>query len=458
MSITSPASGASFAAPATIAIAADATDTDGSVTQVQFYSGATLIGTSTTSPFGMTWSNVPAGSYTLTAKATDNSGAVTASRSVATTVTATTPPPSGLPAPWTSQDIGAVGMAGSATFSNDTFSVKGAGADIWGSADAFQYVWQPITGDADVIARVATVENVAAWVKAGVMIRQQTSADSAHALMLVSAGNGLAFQRRRATGGVSTSASGIAGAAPVWVKLERRGNTIRAYYSPEGAAWTLVGSDTFTMPPNVYAGLAVSSHTTARLATVTFDNVAVRAPGLAAPWQTQDIGNVGVTGNASVTAGVFTVRGSGADVWGSADAFRFVYQSLAGDGTIIARLASVQNVYAWTKVGVMIRQTTDAGSTQASMFVTPGKGLSFQRRTANGTSVSTTIAGAAPYWVRLVRAGQVITASVSPDGTSWTDVGQDTIAISGAVWIGLAVTSHDNTQLATATFDNVTVR
>ena len=64
------------------------------------------------------------------------------------------------------------------------------------------------------------------------------------------------------------------------MKLERRGNTITAYRSADGVTWTLVDSDSFTMPANVYVGLAVSSHTTTRLATVTFDNVTWRPPGL----------------------------------------------------------------------------------------------------------------------------------------------------------------------------------
>jgi hypothetical protein len=167
--------------------------------------------------------------------------------------------PAPLPAPWTSRDIGAVGPAGSATVSGGTFTIKGAGADIWNSADAFHYVSRPISGDVDIVARVTSIENVAAWVKAGVMIREALTPESAHALMLVSPGKGLAFQRRVAPGGISTNTSGGAGTAPNWVKLERRGNTISAFRSADGATWTLVGSDTFSMGANVQVGLAVAA-------------------------------------------------------------------------------------------------------------------------------------------------------------------------------------------------------
>jgi regulation of enolase protein 1 (concanavalin A-like superfamily) len=172
-------------------------------------------------------------------------------------------------------------------------------------------------------------------------------------------------------------------------------------------------------------------------------------------WQTANIGATS-GGGAGERGGVFTVSGGGADIWGTADAFRFVYRSLAGDGTVVARVATVQNVDAWTKAGVMIRQSLDPASPHASMFVTAGKGLAFQSRSvAGGTSVSTAVAGTAPRWVRVVRAGQAVTASVSSDGTTWTDIGRRTISLSGAVYVGLAVTSHNTGQLAVATFEAV---
>ncbi|MES3000187.1 MAG: Ig-like domain-containing protein, partial [Pseudomonadota bacterium] len=88
VSITSPASGATFTAPASIALTAVAADANGTVTQVAYYRGTTLIGTATSAPYSVSWSNVAAGSYSLTAKATDNGGAVTTSAAVAITVTA----------------------------------------------------------------------------------------------------------------------------------------------------------------------------------------------------------------------------------------------------------------------------------------------------------------------------------------------------------------------------------
>jgi len=87
--ITSPSGGASFNAPASITITASASDADGSISKVEFYHGGTRIGTEYTSPYSLPWKNVAAGTYTLTAKAYDNKGAVTTSGSVSITVKTT---------------------------------------------------------------------------------------------------------------------------------------------------------------------------------------------------------------------------------------------------------------------------------------------------------------------------------------------------------------------------------
>jgi hypothetical protein len=280
VTLTSPAAGSTHIAPATIAMTASASDSDGTIARVEFYSGTTLLASDTSSPYQFTWSGVPAGSYTLRARAIDNEGAATMSGSVSITVTA---PTVGLPAPWQSRDIGPVGAAGHATASHGAFTVGGSGADIWGSSDAFHFAWQPLRGDVDVIARVTAVEAVHAWTKAGVMIRESLTAGSPHALMLVSAARGTAFQRRIANGGISTHTSGGLGTAPVWVKLERRASTISAFQSTDGVAWTLVGRETFTMGLDAHIGLAVTSHATGRVAAATFDNVTVRAPSTSPP-------------------------------------------------------------------------------------------------------------------------------------------------------------------------------
>ena len=369
------------------------------------------------------------------------------------------PPPPALPAGWQSRDIGAVGARGSAGESGGTFTVRGAGADVWDAADAFHYAYRTLSGDGTIVARVASVDGTESWTKVGVMIRQSTDSGSPHAFMLVSRAKGLAFQRRRSAGGASTHTSGGSGTAPRWVRLQRSGATIVASISSNGTSWTEVGRDTFTMPADVLVGLATSSHTTSFAATGTFDDVSVTAgttppaDPLPSGWSSRDIGAVGKAGSAAESGGTFTVRGAGADVWGTSDAFHYAYRTLSGDGTIVARVASSSGTEAWTKVGVMIRAGTDHAAAHAFMLVSEGKGLAFQRRRAAG-GVSTHTSGGsgtAPRWVKLQRTGSTIVASSSSNGSDWTEVGRDTFSMPSTVIAGLAVSSHTSSATATAT-------
>jgi hypothetical protein len=180
-----------------------------------------------------------------------------------------------LPSGWSTADVGAVGAAGDATGSGSAFTVSGAGADVWGTADAFRYAYRPLSGDGSIVAQVSSLQFIADWTKAGVMMRETLAPGSRHAFMLVSANKGLAFQRRTSTGGTSTNTAGPAAAAPYFVKLTRTGSTFTAAASANGTTWTTVGSATMSMPSTIYVGLAVSSHVAGKLATATFDGVAV---------------------------------------------------------------------------------------------------------------------------------------------------------------------------------------
>jgi hypothetical protein len=90
VTIISPSNNTSYNAPASISINANASDSDGSVTQVNFYNGSTLLGSDNTSPYSYTWSNVGTGTYSITVKATDNNGATTTSSVITVSVNTTT--------------------------------------------------------------------------------------------------------------------------------------------------------------------------------------------------------------------------------------------------------------------------------------------------------------------------------------------------------------------------------
>jgi regulation of enolase protein 1 (concanavalin A-like superfamily) len=170
-----------------------------------------------------------------------------------------------------------------------------------------------------------------------------------------------------------------------------------------------------------------------------------------------DIGAVGLSGRAVFNQGTFSSYASGDDIFNTADAFHYVYKSLNGDGTIVARVDSVADTSFYAKAGVMIRETMDPGSMNAIMEITAGGQSFFQWRDSPGGSTSD-IQGpdaSVPSWVKLVRTGGILTGYESGDGRNWTEVGTAFVPMSTDVYVGIAATAQNNAAITTATFDQV---
>ncbi len=183
------------------------------------------------------------------------------------------------PTPWIPGDIGAPAIPGSSSFADGQWTIRGSGADIWNTSDSFQGVHQPLTGDGEIVARVTSQTNTDSWAKAGVMLRNGLGAGAKHASMMLTADNGMAFQRRRSTDGASGHTAGSRVGAPYWVKVTRQGSTFRGYESADGVTWRLVGTTTITMGATVEACLVVTSHDDGELSTAVFDQVALTPAG-----------------------------------------------------------------------------------------------------------------------------------------------------------------------------------
>lgn len=352
-----------------------------------------------------------------------------------------------LPSPWASVDIGNPALAGNvAASAGGTLTIDAAGADIWGHSDQFHFVYTPVSGDVDLRARIDGLTAADVWSKAGVMIRSSLRGDAAHALALVSAAKGVAFQRRPANAGGSAHTAGPAVRAPWWVRLVRTGTMVTAYASQNGAVWTPIGSDTIALGATAYVGVAVTSHEPARRTTATVSALTTTHPGgLPAGQSSADVGSPLVPGQTTYASGRYTITAGGEDIWGTADKFHYVYQPLTGDADVSVRIASLAATEHWSKAGVMIRESLTAGSRHAMALVSAGRGYAFQRRPDPGAlSVHTGGgAGAAPGWVRLVRKGNLFEAYRSPDGKAWTLIGRDTIVMTGTVYAGIALSSRE---------------
>lgn len=234
-----------------------------------------------------------------------------------------------------------------------------------------------------------------------------------------------------------------------------------------GATWTNVGTNSFsyaTSPTTVAdtGGMfrvivfnGILPNATSNSATLTVNPSTNNLP---APWGDQDIGTVGIAGSANDSGGTFTVVGSGAGITGTSDQFNFASQPLSGDGEISVQVTGLGTV-AGAQVGVMVRTSLATNSVFAFTALEGGGKTAFLDRTSTGGTVTSTAgpAATAPYWVRLVRSGDTFTSFVSPDGTTWIQIGSPvTIAMGANVLVGLAVTSGSNSSTNTATMAQVT--
>lgn len=599
-------------------------------------------------------------------------------------------------ASWESADIGRVGQAGSAEVdAAGNWALSGSGADIWGAADGFHFVYLPWDGDVEIIARVLSVEKTDPWAKAGIMIRAELGESAPHAMVAMAPEKGPVFIRRLEAGGRSKDDAhqamrlisrndsalfqqrGTAGVdqaigsltalpTPRWIKLVRRGQVFTAYDSNDGVAWEWLGTETLELPPSCYIGLAVTSHDASRLCRTAFDRVSVGRPdpasemmaptgtgdglraayypgmdlsgpsarridptvdfdwglgspaegigrngfsvhweaeleprftepyaihlisddraklwlnghllidewaehpetestaiveleagkryllrvdhfehrgramarllwsspstpkqaipssqlysettdqdqdglpdlwertfglnpddptdagadvngdgrsgleeywagddptlrpvvdgGLPVPWVGRDVGVTGLPGTADTTRDGLTLQASGHDIWANADAFHFVYQLWRGDVEVVARVVSQKASDPWAKAGIMLRESLRAEAQHAMLAARPEHGVAFLQRSRTAAVTSQEAAEAEGPWLRLVRRGDRVSAFASGNGLNWQWVGTVAIAFSEEIYVGVAVSSHDDSQLSTAVFDQLSLR
>jgi len=181
-----------------------------------------------------------------------------------------------LPTRWSSSDVGNVNLAGTSCFNAGVFTLTGSGDDIGGTADAFQFAYQTLNGDAKFTARVATLDNANASNKCGIMIRETLSSGSKYAFIGLTSSSGVTFETRSTTNGnssVTNSANNIN--APYWIQLTKSGSVFNAAISPDNVNYSPLGSTSdlgFGDTEEVYAGLAITSHDNNILSTGTVDN------------------------------------------------------------------------------------------------------------------------------------------------------------------------------------------
>lgn len=149
----------------------------------------------------------------------------------------------------------------------------------------------------------------------------------------------------------------------------------------------------------------------------------------------------------------------GVDIWDASDQFAFVQQPVAGDATLLVRVAGLIPTNPWAKAGLMLRASAAPDAAHVSVFVTPGNGVVMQWRSAvgNGSFTSVSAAGAPPRWLKLTRQGGHFASFASADGANWQPVSALDLDLPPGLLGGLAATSHQGDAATTADFEGLQI-
>lgn len=164
-----------------------------------------------------------------------------------------------LPAPWQVLDIGNVGTTGSSSITGGVYTVSGAGT-LSGSSDSFRFLYQPMSGDGEIRARLNSIQNTSTNARMGVLVRETLSPSARYCFLGVAPDGRLRSQNRSTTAGSTSTTTLASGTLPnLWARLVRSNSTFYSYWSTNGTAWTLANSVSVPMATNIYFGFGTAS-------------------------------------------------------------------------------------------------------------------------------------------------------------------------------------------------------
>jgi regulation of enolase protein 1 (concanavalin A-like superfamily) len=175
------------------------------------------------------------------------------------------------------------------------------------------------------------------------------------------------------------------------------------------------------------------------------------------PWLSSDIGDAARPGSFSYVNKSFVIQASGADIWTNSDGFYYAYQYINGDCEMYTKVESLEANHEWAKAGIMVRESLNSGSRNAFVCVTNKNGVTCQQRliTNESSDAGNRIPDVkAPYWMKLIRKGNYFSYFVSADGLNWSNLGNAEVPMAKNVYVGFAVTSHNNNEISKAVFSN----
>jgi hypothetical protein len=381
-----------------------------------------------------------------------------------------TPVRSGIPL--TSADIGDVGVAGNATEDNGVWTIRASGSDIWRDADSFHFLYtKTFVPNGAMTLRVDDLTNTSPFAKSGLMLRTSLDPGAATLVLDVKPNGEVEFMSRSSDGEFMVYQAGVVATTPIWLQLawsDVNGGYAYAQISTDGVHYQDPSVGPFVpfpvaaaVPNGMYAGVAVTSHDNDVLTTSHVQGFSLLPFRFTLPAATSRAIGAQKPGSALYSMGpegqVVTVEGAGADVWGTADSFQYVYSLLQPDNMLLFRVVSLENTNPFAKAGLMIRDSLEPNAPSVILDAKPSGEIELMARLCYGCE-TTYVSGTAitfPAYLRLTRSGNTFIADVSQDLSTFTRVGTvDVMNIVGeSPWAGLAVTSHDANRTTTAVFD-----
>lgn len=368
-----------------------------------------------------------------------------------------------LPDNWQSQDIGIVGFPGRSCFQDSLFVLEASGEDILEEADGFHFAFQEINcQEADMIVRLDSIQLTDPGAKAGLMIRESRQAGARNIAMLIRAESGAIFQYRQQRDENSFFIE-TPGEVGNYLRLRRQGNLFEGFIADSLGNWQKVGEILMDLPNQILIGLALTANNNSTKTQAAFSEFQLdcipACEALTGVWSNEDIGMPALTGDACLRGDVFEVQAAGRDIYGNEDEFHFVSQSLnCLKGEITARIKSFDAQHPWAKAGIMIRENKQANAKYAMMTLTKERGVRFMARTTPGgsTRLSNPLQ-TTDQTLRLVRDGDFFYGYILDTLGNWQLISTLKIIMDAEVSIGLALTAHDTSQIAQASFDQVNI-
>lgn len=358
----------------------------------------------------------------------------------------------------TSIDIGPVGLAGSSTFNGPgSYTVRGAGNDIYGHWDEFHFAsFNRTNADLTVTCKVTSFgpSTLESWRKGGLMIRNADPATDVrrrgHAMMMVT-GWGAAMQSRVRDLTHSVSVHGSYDTADVWLRLSLEGgNKVTGFVKRDGEyGWMQYAQREIEFGDQVQVGMAVTSHTRETLGVLEVTDFEIQDGAFSLPASPADVGGTGRSvWVQEVKEGVWSVEAGGTDIGGTSDSFGFFGTEHTGDLTATYRLESLKHNNNDSKGGLMIRAGDAADAAHVSVLVKAGDGVRMYHRAETGGP--TAMVENVGVWrdnveLRLTKVGNQVEASYKERGApvDWTVLGTATVDLGVSFKVGQAATSAD---------------